>query len=87
MCLCAQCLCFCHLLQCRGYRYEMFHPLNLEWPCMTFDFIPDDLGFQRNKFPMTSYAYFGTQVSSGLRIRPAGALRAELHGCRTALGA
>jgi hypothetical protein len=36
---------------------------------------------------MTSYAYFGTQVSSGLRIRPAGALRAELHGCRTALGA
>lgn len=44
--------------------YEMFHSMQLEWPCLTFDVIPDKLGMQRTKFPMTAYYVAGTQADT-----------------------
>jgi ribosome assembly protein RRB1 len=29
--------------------YEMYHSLNVEWPCLSFDIIPDKLGSQRKR--------------------------------------
>uniref|UniRef100_A0A7S4P5V3 Histone-binding protein RBBP4-like N-terminal domain-containing protein n=1 Tax=Guillardia theta TaxID=55529 RepID=A0A7S4P5V3_GUITH len=42
--------------------YEMLHRMNVEWPMLSFDFIPDSLGQQRTKFPMTAFAVGGTQA-------------------------
>ena len=41
----------------------MLHSMNSDWPCLSFDFIPDQLGDNRTKFPMTAYAVAGTQAS------------------------
>lgn len=43
--------------------YEMFHNVNLPWPCMTVDVLPDKLGDERRSFPMTMYAVTATQAS------------------------
>jgi len=45
--------------------YHMFHHLNVEWPCLSFDVIRDNLGVRRTKFPMTCYIAAGTQASAG----------------------
>eukprot|EP01134_Creolimax_fragrantissima_P001427 CFRG1427T1 len=42
--------------------YDMLHSINVEWPCLSFDVIPDGLGNNRTKFPMTSYLVAGTQA-------------------------
>ncbi len=54
----------------------MFHSMQLEWPCLSFDVIPDKLGMQRTKvernlflyscfqFPMTAYIAAGTQADT-----------------------
>lgn len=42
--------------------YTMLHRLNMEWPCMTFGFVRDNLGEQRTRFPMTAYLVAGTQA-------------------------
>jgi len=42
--------------------YEMLHRLRIEWPCLSFDILPDNLGQQRTKFPLTSYLISGTQA-------------------------
>jgi ribosome assembly protein RRB1 len=44
--------------------YELFHTLNLDWPALSFDFLPDPLGHQRTKFPMTMYAAMGSQADT-----------------------
>ncbi|KAJ6231090.1 glutamate-rich wd repeat-containing protein [Anaeramoeba flamelloides] len=41
--------------------YELYFVLKVEWPCLSFDFLHDDLGIIRNDFPMTSYLITGTQ--------------------------
>eukprot|EP01126_Amoeba_proteus_P024665 TRINITY_DN2478_c0_g2_i4.p1 TRINITY_DN2478_c0_g2~~TRINITY_DN2478_c0_g2_i4.p1 ORF type:complete len:426 (-),score=73.51 TRINITY_DN2478_c0_g2_i4:60-1337(-) len=43
--------------------YDMLHFFSSEWPCLSFDIIPDKLGFQREKFPHTMYLVAGTQAS------------------------
>ena len=40
----------------------MFHRLNVEWPCLSFDIFRDGLGEKRERFPMTMYSVAGTQV-------------------------
>ena len=42
--------------------YEMLHRMNVEWPMLSFDFVADNLGAQRTRFPMTAYAAGGTQA-------------------------
>lgn len=44
--------------------YDMLHSIDSEWPCLSFDFIPDQLGNNRSKFPMSCYAVAGTQASA-----------------------
>ncbi|KAJ3112009.1 ribosome biosynthesis protein rrb1 [Phlyctochytrium bullatum] len=42
--------------------YEMLHQLQVEWPCLSFDILRDNLGDGRTKFPMTSYLVAGSQA-------------------------
>jgi hypothetical protein len=43
--------------------YEMYHRMDMEWPCLSFDVIPDRLGPARTRFPLTGYLVAGTQVN------------------------
>jgi len=42
--------------------YEMFHSMSTEWPCLSFDVVPDKLGIARTKYPHTTYLVAGTQA-------------------------
>ncbi|KAJ3233294.1 ribosome biosynthesis protein rrb1 [Chytriomyces hyalinus] len=42
--------------------YEMLHQLQVEWPCLSFDILRDNLGLMRKQFPMTSYIVAGSQA-------------------------
>ncbi|KAJ1981221.1 Ribosome assembly protein rrb1 [Dimargaris xerosporica] len=44
--------------------YVMLHSLQLRWPCLSFDFVPDPAGINSVAFPMTLYAVAGTQADS-----------------------
>ena len=47
--------------------YKMLHNVNLEWPSLSFDFISDDLGNNRTRFPHTISCVVGSQADSGYR--------------------
>ena len=42
--------------------YEMLHSLTTNWPCLSFDLIPDSLGDNRKTYPAILYAVAGTQA-------------------------
>ncbi|WFD29393.1 Ribosome assembly protein rrb1 [Malassezia sp. CBS 17886] len=42
--------------------YDMLHRMNVTWPCLSFDFLRDSLGTQRQTFPHTAYVVSGTQA-------------------------
>ncbi|WFD42336.1 Ribosome assembly protein rrb1 [Malassezia psittaci] len=42
--------------------YHMLHRMNVAWPCLSFDFLRDHLGNQRQAFPHTAYLVAGTQA-------------------------
>eukprot|EP00339_Tiarina_fusa_P017877 CAMPEP_0117052704 /NCGR_PEP_ID=MMETSP0472-20121206/36438_1 /TAXON_ID=693140 ORGANISM="Tiarina fusus, Strain LIS" /NCGR_SAMPLE_ID=MMETSP0472 /ASSEMBLY_ACC=CAM_ASM_000603 /LENGTH=397 /DNA_ID=CAMNT_0004767447 /DNA_START=178 /DNA_END=1368 /DNA_ORIENTATION=- len=42
--------------------YKMYHTLGAEWPSLTFDFLKDDLGDARQRFPHSLQAVIGTQA-------------------------
>ena len=42
--------------------YKMYHALTPEWPSLSFDFLRDDLGESRTRFPHTLTAAVGTQA-------------------------
>jgi len=42
--------------------YEMLHRGQVDWPCLSFDILKDDLGLHRTTFPMTAYVVAGTQA-------------------------
>ena len=44
--------------------YEMLHTMGTRWPCLSFDFLPDELGSNRKTYPATLYAVAGTQAES-----------------------
>ncbi|PKI85954.1 Ribosome assembly protein rrb1 [Malassezia vespertilionis] len=44
--------------------YDMFHRMNVTWPCLSFDFLHDHLGTQRKTFPHTSFLVTGTQADT-----------------------
>ncbi|CDH14664.1 probable Ribosome assembly protein RRB1 [Zygosaccharomyces bailii ISA1307] len=43
--------------------YEMLHNVNLPWPCMTLDVIPDTLGSERRNYPQSLLLATATQAS------------------------
>jgi len=42
--------------------YEMFHTINVKWPALSFEIIPDNLGDDRRTFPATVHMVFGSQA-------------------------
>eukprot|EP00927_Polykrikos_kofoidii_P054537 TRINITY_DN48947_c0_g1_i1.p1 TRINITY_DN48947_c0_g1~~TRINITY_DN48947_c0_g1_i1.p1 ORF type:complete len:503 (-),score=114.81 TRINITY_DN48947_c0_g1_i1:66-1574(-) len=44
--------------------YNLLHKAQVEWPCLSFDIVRDELGAQRTSYPMTSYIVAGTQASN-----------------------
>ncbi|KAF4698384.1 hypothetical protein FOZ63_021336, partial [Perkinsus olseni] len=44
--------------------YTMLHRAEVEWPCLSFDTIQDNLGASRKKYPMTCYVVAGTQADT-----------------------
>jgi len=42
--------------------YVMLHRLHLEWSCLSFDVMPDNLGIGRSKFPLSTTLICGTQA-------------------------
>lgn len=42
--------------------YDMLHNINLPWPCLTVDIIPDKLGDERRTYPATVYCATATQA-------------------------
>lgn len=44
--------------------YDMLHIGQVEWPCLSFDILRDDLGAQRKSYPMTAYVVAGTQAKN-----------------------
>lgn len=45
--------------------YEMLHNVNLPWPCLTLDILPDKLGNERRTYPASVYLTTATQASRG----------------------
>ena len=43
--------------------YEMLHNVNLPWPCLTVDILPDSLGNERRSYPATVYLATATQAA------------------------
>lgn len=43
--------------------YEMLHNVNLPWPCLTVDILPDNLGNERRTYPATVYLATATQAA------------------------
>mmetsp|Transcript_16703 Transcript_16703/g.30245 ORF Transcript_16703/g.30245 Transcript_16703/m.30245 type:complete len:476 (-) Transcript_16703:307-1734(-) len=44
--------------------YDCFHKFQVDWPCLSFDFIKDGLGGPRSTFPHTTYLVAGTQAAT-----------------------
>lgn len=42
--------------------YIMRHSMNVNWPCLSFDVLRDNLGDQRQRFPATAFIVAGTQA-------------------------
>ncbi|KAJ3093614.1 ribosome biosynthesis protein rrb1, partial [Physocladia obscura] len=42
--------------------YEMLHQMHVEWPCLSFDILRDQLGQLRKHFPMAAYIVAGSQA-------------------------
>ncbi|SCU92548.1 LAFA_0F11320g1_1 [Lachancea sp. 'fantastica'] len=43
--------------------YEMLHNVNVTWPCMTLDVVPDRLGSERRNYPQSLLMATATQAS------------------------
>lgn len=43
--------------------YEMLHNVNMPWPCLTLDILPDNLGNERRTYPASLYLTTATQAS------------------------
>lgn len=44
--------------------YHMLHRMNVTWPCLSFDFLRDHMGSQRQTMPHTAYLVAGTQADT-----------------------
>lgn len=44
--------------------YVMRHSMNVNWPCLSFDVLRDNLGDERQRYPATAYLVTGTQADT-----------------------
>ncbi|TFK99724.1 WD40-repeat-containing domain protein [Pterulicium gracile] len=44
--------------------YIMRHSMNVNWPCLSFDVLRDDLGDERQRYPATAFIVSGTQADT-----------------------
>ena len=44
--------------------YIMRHSMNVNWPCLSFDVLRDNLGDERQRFPATAFIVAGTQADA-----------------------
>ena len=44
--------------------YIMRHSMNVNWPCLSFDILRDNLGDERQRLPATAYIVTGTQADA-----------------------
>ncbi|XP_059054057.1 glutamate-rich WD repeat-containing protein 1 [Achroia grisella] len=51
-------------LVCDQSAYVMLHQAQTGAPCLSFDIITDNLGYDRDQYPMSAYLIAGTQASS-----------------------
>lgn len=51
------------VLQADPSVYEMLHNVNMPWPCLTIDILPDSLASERRSYPATLYLATATQAS------------------------
>ncbi|CAN3358629.1 ribosome assembly protein Rrb1p [Diutina catenulata] len=51
------------VLQADPSVYEMLHTVNMPWPCLTVDVLPDSLGDERRAYPATVYCATATQAA------------------------
>ncbi len=42
--------------------YVMRHNMTVNWPCLSFDILRDNLGDQRQRYPAAAYIVTGTQA-------------------------
>ncbi|KAI7824540.1 WD40-repeat-containing domain protein [Kickxella alabastrina] len=66
-------------LQVDNSAYHMLHPMSTNWPCLSFDFVPDNMGNGRTMFPHTMYAFAGTQADSPSRNQVILMKMSQLH--------
>ena len=45
--------------------YDMYHKLQMDWPCLSFDIVSDTHGAARTKYPLTCYWACGSQAAHG----------------------
>eukprot|EP00659_Diplonema_papillatum_P019454 gene19454-29979_t len=45
--------------------YDMYHKLQVDWPCLSFDIVADSHGAARTKYPVTCYWACGSQAGPG----------------------
>jgi len=44
--------------------YIMRHTMGVNWPCLSFDVLRDNLGEERRRYPQTAYIVSGTQADT-----------------------
>eukprot|EP00878_Enallax_costatus_P033373 GHUV01036797.1.p1 GENE.GHUV01036797.1~~GHUV01036797.1.p1 ORF type:complete len:463 (+),score=125.34 GHUV01036797.1:104-1492(+) len=68
--------------------YDCLHKFTLEWPCLSFDIVRDDLGGPRSNFPHTMFMVAGTQAAQArqnyLAVLKLSDLGQGRHGKRSA---
>lgn len=47
--------------------YSMYHSLQAEWPCLSFDVVHDNLGDNRQRYPLSMYLVIGSQADKAER--------------------
>ena len=45
--------------------YIMRHSMGVDWPCLSFDVLRDNLGDERQRYPATAYIVAGSQAPPG----------------------
>eukprot|EP01035_Chromulina_nebulosa_P025080 gene25080-32706_t len=65
--------------------YVMYHSLQTEWPCLSFDIIKDSLGDNRQRFPLTMYMVTGSQADQATKNKITILKLSDLHKTQSAI--
>jgi len=59
--------------------YNLLHRMRVDWPCLSFDVLPDQLGAFRTKYPLSLYLAAGTQADRDTNNKVMLMKLSELH--------